>query len=183
MIGEFRRIGDMAFLSHIVDASSGNLSVRTKNGVWITKTNRSLYNLRGKDIVKIGFKKDRGWDAASSEVDIHINLYKSVDSAKAIVHTHPPYTITLSLKEKSIEPIDYEGKLFLRHIDVLDIPYNRWSDAKDIIPDYFANSKNKIVIAKGHGVFAYSDTLFAAYQITSALESSAKILSFMKQLQ
>ncbi len=52
MIGEFRRIGNMMFLSHLVDASSGNLSCRVKDGIWITKTGRSLFNLRGKDIVK-----------------------------------------------------------------------------------------------------------------------------------
>ncbi len=178
MIGEFRRIGDMMFLSGIVDASSGNLSYRTKNGIWITKTGKSLYNLRGKDIVKICFEKDSRWDAASSEVDIHINIYKSIDKAKAIVHAHCPYTVALSLKQNSIKPIDYEGHLFLKEVDIIDIPYNNWQIAKEEIPAYFKdNPKKQIVIARGHGAFAYSDTLFDAYKIVSALESSSKILN------
>jgi L-fuculose-phosphate aldolase len=178
MIGEFRRIGDMMFLSQIVDASSGNLSCRTKDGVWITKTGKSLYNLRGKDIVKIGFERDVRWNAASSEVDIHINIYKNIEDAKAILHAHCPYTVALSLKQNKIAPIDYEGRLFLKEVDILDIAYNNWQSAKNEIPQYFKdNPKKQIVIAKGHGVFAYSDTLFSAYQLVSALENSSKILT------
>lgn len=177
MIGEFRRIGDSMFLSHIVDASSGNLSCRVKDGIWITKTGKSLYNLRGKDIVKIGFERDIKWNAASSEVEIHVNLYKAVEEAKAIVHAHCPYAVALSLKCNTVKPVDYEGSLFLQEAEVVDIPYNNWQLAKEIIPQYFKdNPKKKIVIAKGHGAFAYSDTLFGAYQIVSALESSSKIL-------
>jgi len=177
MIGEFRRIGNMMFLSHLVDASSGNLSCRVKDGIWITKTGRSLFNLRGKDIVKIGFERDVRWNAASSEVELHVNIYKEIDKAKAIVHAHPQATVALSLKGyKTIKPIDYEGSLFLKSVDVLDIPYNNWQLAKNEIPAYFKDSKNSIVVAKGHGVFAYADSLFKALQLVSALENSSKII-------
>ncbi len=178
MIGEFRRIGDMLFLSGMVDASSGNMSYKAKDGVWITKTGKSLYNLRGKDIVKIGFEKDVRWNAASSEVEIHINIYKKIENAKAIVHAHCPYAVSLSLKENKITPVDYEGRLFLKEVDILDIPYNNWQLAKDEIPAYFKNNpKKNVVVAKGHGVFAYSDSLFRAFQLVSALESSSKIIA------
>ncbi len=178
MIGEFRRIGDMMFLSGLVDASSGNMSCRTQDGVWITKTGKSLYGLRGKDLVKIGFERDVRWNAASSETQIHINIYKNIECAKAVVHAHCPFTIALSFKQNKIIPIDYEGSLFLKETDVIDIPFDNWDSAKKLIPLYFKENKDKnIVIAKGHGVFAYSDTLFKAYQTVSALESSSKIIT------
>jgi len=177
VIGEFRRVGNLLFLSHLVDVSSGNMSVRVKDGVWITKTGRSLYNLRGKDIVKIGFERDIRWEAASSEVEIHMNIYKNIPHAKAIVHAHPEATVFLSLLGiKTIEPIDYEGFLFLKKVDVLDIPYNMWDLAKEAIPDYFKDKTKTIVVAKGHGVFAYSETLFKAAQLVAALENSSKLL-------
>ncbi len=177
MIGEFRKVGDMMFLSGLVDASSGNMSYKTHDGVWITKTGKSLYGLRGKDIVKIGLERDVRWSAASSEVEIHINIYKHINSAKAVVHAHCPYAITLSLKYDKLKPVDYEGSLFLHKVDVIDIKYNNWSNAKELLPRYFMENKDKcIVVAKGHGVFAYADSLFKAYQLISALESSAKII-------
>ncbi len=177
MIGEFRRVGDMLFLSHLVDISSGNLSARVKDGIWITKTGKSLYNLRGKDIVKIGFERDVRWNAASSEVEIHVKIYSTIDSANAIVHAHPPSSIALSLMNfKAIEPIDYEGYLFLKSVDILDIPYNNWDLAKHVISEYFRDSQKNIVVAKGHGVFAYSETLFKAAQLVSALENSSKLI-------
>ncbi len=181
MIGEFRKTGDILFLSHLVDASSGNMSAKTKDGVWITKTGRSLYGLKGKDIVKIGLERDIRWNAASSEVDIHINIYKNIECAKAVVHAHCPYAAALSLKQNRIKPIDYEGALFLKEVDVIDIPYNNWQIAQEEIPLYFKdNPKKNIVIAKGHGAFAYSETLFGAAQIISALENSAKIITLVK---
>ncbi len=184
MISEFKRVGDMMFLSGLVDASSGNMSCRVKDGVWITKTGRSLYGLRGKDIVKIGFERDIRWAAASSEVEIHINIYKALENAKAIIHAHSPYTVALSLQKKTIEPLDYEGKLLLKRVDVLDIPHNNWQFAKSVIPDYFSdNRKTGIVVAKGHGVFAYSDNLFNAYKLISALESSSKIILLSEHLR
>ena len=177
MIGEFRKVGNLLFLSHLVDVSSGNMSARVKDGIWITKTGRSLYNLRGKDIVKIGFERDVRWNAASSEVEIHVNVYKLVGEAKAIVHAHSPSTVALSLLGyKTIEPIDYEGYLFLKSVDVLDIPYNSWQLAKEIIPEYFKDTNRPIVVAKGHGVFAFSETLFKAAQLVSALENSSKLI-------
>ncbi len=180
MIGEFRRIGDMMFISGLVDASSGNMSFKTKDGIWITKTGRSLYQLRGKDIVKVGFKKDVRWNSASSEIEIHINIYKNIEQAEAIVHAHCPYTIALSLKQSRILPKDYEGSLFLKEVDILSIPYNNWQIAKEEIPQYFKdNPKKQIVVAKGHGVFAYSQTLFGAYQLISALESSSKVIALL----
>lgn len=177
MISEFRRIGNMLFLSHLVDVSGGNLSVKTKDGVWITKTKKSLYNLRGKDIVKIPFERDVTWNAASSEAEIHINIYKNIESAKAIVHAHPVNCIALSLKEKNIKPLDYEGSLFLGSVDVINIEYDKWSEAKYVISNYFKNNSSKrIVVAKGHGVFAYADTLFSALSNVSALENSCRII-------
>lgn len=174
MISEFKRIGDMLFLMGLVDASSGNLSAKVKDGIWITKTGKSLFGLKSKDIVKISSDKNILWNAASSEVEIHVNIYKLIGSARAIVHAHSPYTIALSLENNQISPIDHEGKLFLRYVDILDI--RNWDDAKKAIPEYFYESKNKIIVAKGHGVFSYSDSLFGALQLVSALESSSKII-------
>ena len=177
MISEFRRVGNLLFLSHLVDVSSGNMSTRVKDGIYITKTGKSLYNLRGKDIVKIGFERDVRWNAASSEVEIHVNVYKMVDEAKAIVHAHSPSTVSLSLLGyKTIEPIDYEGYLFLKYVDVLDIPYNSWQLAKEVIPEYLKDTKHPIVVAKGHGVFAFSENLFEAAQLVAALENSSKLI-------
>ncbi len=181
MIGEFRRIGDMMFIGGLVDASSGNMSYKAKNGVWITKTGKSLYGLRAKDIVKIGFERDVRWNAASSEVEIHINIYSNIKQANAIVHAHCPYAVAISLKHSTIKPLDYEGSLFLNDVDVIDIPYGNWGLAKEVIPEYFLRHEDKkVVMAKGHGAFAYSKTLFGAYQLISALESSAKVICLSK---
>ncbi|OSS43157.1 Ribulose-5-phosphate 4-epimerase [Desulfurella amilsii] len=174
MISEFKRIGDMLFLMGLVDASSGNMSSKVKDGIWITKTGMSLFGLKSKDIVKIELERDVRWNAASSEVELHVNIYKKIDEVKAIVHAHSPYTVALSIKHSKITPKDHEGRLFLKQVDVLDI--KNWDEAKYAIAQYFFESKKQIVVAKGHGVFAISDNLFNASKLVSALEFSSKII-------
>ncbi|AHF97052.1 class II aldolase/adducin family protein [Desulfurella sp.] len=181
MISEFKRIGDMLFLMGLVDASSGNMSAKVKDGIWITKTGKSLYGLKSKDIVKIGFERDVRWNAASSEVELHVNIYKTIDKASAIVHAHSPYTVALSMVYSKIIPIDHEGKFFLKQVDVLDI--KNWDEAKDAIAQHFNETENKIVIAKGHGVFAFSDNLFDALKLVSALEFSSKIIYLKENIK
>jgi L-fuculose-phosphate aldolase len=180
MISDFKRVGDMLFLMGLVDASSGNMSSKVKDEVWITKTGRSLFGLRSKDIVKIGLEKDVRWNAASSETEVHINIYKKIDEAKAILHAHSPYTVALSLNNSKITPKDHEGRLFLKQVDVLDI--KNWDEAKYAIAQYFFESKKHIVVAKGHGVFAISDDLFNALKLISALEFSSKIITLENKL-
>ncbi len=176
MIGDFRRVGNLLFMMHMVDASSGNLSTSVKDGIWITKTGVCLYNLRMKDIVKIGFEPDVRWNAASSEVEIHVNIYQKIKSAKAVLHAHPINTIKMSLRADIIKPVDYEGCAFLKSVDVLDIPYNNWGMAKQVIPQYFIEYNRNIVVARGHGVFVYADSLFNALKLASALEHSCSVL-------
>jgi len=178
MISEFRKTGDILFLMGLVHYNSGNISVRVSDGIWITKTGKSLYNIRGKDIVKIGLEKDIRWNAASSETPIHIEIYKKIPEAKAIIHSHSPHTVALSFLTEKITPIDYESSLrFPKPVDVLNIEYGKWKEKAHLsIPSYLEKSENPIVVARGHGVFAYGGSLFEALERVCCLEFASKIL-------
>ncbi|MCD6223725.1 MAG: class II aldolase/adducin family protein [Deltaproteobacteria bacterium] len=182
MVSEFRKVGDILFLMGLVHYNSGNISARVSDGIWITKTGKSLYNLHGKDIVKIGYERDIRWDSASSETPTHIEIYKKISSAKAIVHSHSPYTVTLSFLTEKITPIDYESSLrFCKPIDILNIDYKQWDERAYIdIPSYLEKSENSIVVAKGHGVFAYGNNLFEALEKICSLEFVSRIILEVK---
>ncbi len=178
MISEFKKTGDILFLMGLVHYNSGNISTRVSDGTWITKTGKSLYNLRSKDIVKIGLERDIRWNASSSETPIHTEIYKKIPEAKAIIHSHSPYAVALSFLTEKIIPIDYESSLrFSKPIDILNIEYREWREKAHIdISSYLEKSENPIVVARGHGVFTYGSNLFEGLERVCCLEFAAKIL-------
>ena len=79
--------------------SGGNLSVRTEEGdVWITPTRVDKGNLRREDIVLVrGDGRLEGRHAPSSELPLHLAIYRSRPELRGIVHAHPVALVAFSL--------------------------------------------------------------------------------------
>jgi len=160
----------------LVSSHAGNISVRVNENILITKSGTMLGRLTSKDLtcVEIGDKKDKNLHQASMETVVHEAIYKN-SNAKAVIHTHPVYSIILSffLKDRFI-PIDSEGKFVLKEVPII-------SAEKTISSKEVADKIGKIAnlypvaIIKSHGVFAWSSSVEKAFYLTTALENSAKI--------
>ena len=76
----------------LVSGKSGNVSARFGNVVAITPTLKSLSDLKQKDIVLVDLKGNVLTEGKpSSEVNMHLEIYKKRSDVNAIVHTHSPY--------------------------------------------------------------------------------------------
>jgi len=79
--------------------SGGNLSLRTEEGdVWITPTRVDKGNLRREDIVLV--RSDgrlEGRHPPSSELPLHLAIYRSRPELSGIVHAHPVALVAFSL--------------------------------------------------------------------------------------
>ena len=79
--------------------SGGNLSLRAEEGdVWITPTRVDKGNLRREDIVLV--RSDgrlEGRHAPSSELPLHLAIYRSRPELRGIVHAHPVALVAFSL--------------------------------------------------------------------------------------
>ena len=69
---------------------SGNISVRFKDGFFITPSGKKYSLLKDKDIVYVSMKGifDRKKGIPSSEWRFHQDIYVNKKEAKAIVHAH-----------------------------------------------------------------------------------------------
>jgi len=134
------------------------------------------------DIVETGINKnDRFTPLASTELAVHRAIYKRTP-ASAIVHAHPAYAVALSFSEQEITPCDVEGSLLLSKV-----PFLGWGTtvkpeepAEEIAE---ALTTHKIVLVHGHGSFAAAQFLEEAYQYTTALEESCRLLYLLKTLR
>ena len=100
LIAELRKVCNTAFDKNLVDTHSGNISVGTEDGILITKTGRSLINLKPDDFTVIPAtpenNKKNEKNCASSELEVHRFILKGFP-ASSVFHCHPLNAIALSL--------------------------------------------------------------------------------------
>ena len=92
----------------INQGTSGNISLRHKDGMLITPTSQPYDTMRPDDIVFM--KLDGGLDAGqrpSSEWRFHRDILKARADVNAVVHAHPPYATIIAIMGLEIPPIHY----------------------------------------------------------------------------
>lgn len=169
----------LCFEEGFVNGSAGNISYTYKNDMFITTTGSCFGDLKEQDIIKMPIDaKERR--KASSEFFVHQSIVKHTHK-KAILHTHPKYTVLASYVFDEIVPIDSEGKTYFEKIPILEL---KNPSASKELEEGLSNAliENDIVIIKTHGVFAACDNLIRAYTYTGALEHSCFILLKAKNM-
>jgi L-fuculose-phosphate aldolase len=92
----------------INQGTSGNISLRHKDGMLITPTSQPYDTMRPDDIVFM--KLDGVFDAGqrpSSEWRFHRDILKARADVNAVVHAHPPYATIIAIMGLEIPPIHY----------------------------------------------------------------------------
>jgi L-fuculose-phosphate aldolase len=161
--------------SGLVSSRFGNISVRTKNSLFIKRTGVMLGEINGpEDVVEVGLALSDPLDDASSETQSHRTIYRTTD-AKAIIHAHPPFAIVESLLQPDeVVPLDSEGLPFLGTIPIVDGATGEqklWDNLVRVL----AAGKYKGVINRGHGSFALGPDLKDCFNTTAMIEHSCKI--------
>lgn len=98
IITELKRVCNIAFDKDFIDTHSGNISVGTGDDILITKTGRSLIDLKLQDftIVPLNKPEKNNDNDPSSEIDIHRFILKSFPNS-TVLHSHPINAVSLSL--------------------------------------------------------------------------------------
>jgi len=182
MLKEFQAIGRDLFVAGLNSSHSGNLSVRLGDQVVITRRGSMLGHLQERDMIETGLEKnDSNIILASTEVRVHRAIYRGTASL-AIVHSHPPHAIALSLMEDEIIPVDSEGAYLLHKVPVLFAEHTIGSqELENKLPILL--QEYKVVMVRGHGSFAIGQMLEEAYQWTSSLESACRIIYLTRTLK
>jgi len=94
--------------SGINQGSSGNLSVRTEDGMLITPSGLPYASLEPDDVVSVSMDGAfSGRRQPSSEWRFHRDIYRRRDDARAVVHAHPSWCVTLACLGRGIPPFHY----------------------------------------------------------------------------
>lgn len=155
------------------DSHSGNGSVRMEDTVWVTPTGAGGDTVTAEQLVACPLD---GAPPASASLDaaLHLAVYRASERAGAILHSHGPHAIALSLSGEDFEPVDFEGRVLFRRVPVIDIAY---ADHVAESPARVARalSEYPAAIVRGHGIYARGETIEQAYRWNCSVEASARI--------
>ncbi len=154
------------------DSHSGNASIRDNDTIWVTPTGACADTLHEDQLVACYLDGHTG-QGASLDAPLHIQVYQANPQANAVLHSHGPHTVGLTLNGEDFQPVDFEGQYYFQSVPVINIDYQ----------DYLAQAparvaaklaEQPITVVRGHGVYAQAASLNLAYKWTCSLELSAK---------
>ena len=155
------------------DSHSGNASLRDGDIAWVTPTGCSGDTLAAEDLLACPLD---GVAPAGASLDapLHLAVYAANGEARAVLHSHGPHTIAMTLGGGDFRPEDFEGRHYFPLVPVLDIPHELYT-ARSPAAVAEALATHRICVVRGHGVYAAAAQLDLAYKWTCSLESSARI--------
>lgn len=155
------------------DSHSGNASFRWHDQIWITPTGCCADTLTADALIRCELNGDVS-EGASLDTPLHIKTYQQNPLVKAVIHSHGPHAIALSIQGEDFVPIDFEGQYYFPNVPVINIEYADYTkDSPDSVAQ--ALSCHRVVMVRGHGVYACGETINLAYKWSCSVELSAKI--------
>ena len=181
---EICAVGKKLWNRQYVDGNGGNISYRIgPNEVLCTPTLVSKYDLTPDDICMVDLegKQVAGKRPRTSEILLHLEIYKAVPEAKSCVHCHPPhataYAITGRVPPSRVIP---EFEVFVGKVAVS--PYETPGTkafAETVIP--YVKQHNTVLLAN-HGIICWADTVTHAEWYAEVVDTYCWTLMLASQL-
>lgn len=190
MVNEYKlkeqmcEIGRRLYAKGFAAANDGNITVRLNDKeILCTPTMVSKGYMKPDDICKVDYdgKQLAGTRKRTSEVLLHLVVYKLNPAINAVVHCHPPHATAFAVAHEPIPKcILPEVEVFLGEVPIAEYetPGNQ-KFADTIAP--FVKDCNTILLAN-HGTVTFGPTLENAYFNTEIIDAYCNILILSKML-
>lgn len=166
------------YSKNLTFGTSGNISIRDKNCIYITASGTAMADLTESDVSVIDFEgKLIEGKKPSSEKNMHIEIYKKRLDFSAIIHVHAPKTSVFAVCENRLNsPMLSEAIFSLGKISVADYAMPSSGELAEKTADKFLGSD--IVIMKNHGVAVGAKDILWAFYKTETLEAYAETMIY-----
>src|SRR6185437_2185033 len=178
------RFGKMLHAQGFVAATDGNLSVRLDSSrVLVTPTGFSKGMMRQEDMVIVDLhgKKLSGFYNPSSEIAMHLTIYRMRPDVGAVVHAHPCTATGFASAGIALdEPLCSEVVITLGAVSFKESATTGTMELSDSLRPFIPF--HDAILMANHGVVAYGEDLPRAYMRMEAVEHYAKIVLATRQL-
>ena len=173
-------IGQRIYNKGMVAANDGNISVKiSENEFLCTPTGVSKGFMTPEFICKVDrngkvIQANKGFKP-SSEIKMHMRVYKERPDVNSVVHAHPMYATSFAIAGIPLtEPIMPEAVIALGCVPIAEYGTPSTEEIPDAVSKYVQHYD--AVLLENHGALSYSDSLINAYYKMESLEFYAQLL-------
>lgn len=192
MVSEFEikkeicEIGRRIYDKGMVASNDGNISVKLNDNEYLcTPTGVTKGFMTPDCICKVDKNgkvlQANGKFKPSSEIKMHMRVYKERPDVNAVVHAHPMYATAFAIAGIPLtQPIMPEAIISLGCVPIAEYGTPSTEEIPDAVSKYLPYYD--AVLLENHGALTFSDSLLAAYHKMESVEFYAKLLYLSKQL-
>src|SRR3954466_9546187 len=177
-------IGRRIWLKGFCAGNEGNHSYRVgENRILCTPTGISKGNLKPDDlcVVDMEGKQLAGKRKRTSEILMHLQIYKARPDVKAVIHSHPPHATAFAVAGVELPTcIHPEAEVFLGAVRTAKYVTPGDKRLGESILPYVKDSNT--ILLQSHGVVCFHPDLEQAYYQLEIVDAYARILILAKQL-
>ncbi|MGW8635521.1 class II aldolase/adducin family protein [Streptomyces sp. NPDC055793] len=154
----------------LVVGTSGNVSVRVGDTVLVTPSGVPYDRLAPGDVTGVALdgRQVLGTLVPTSELPLHLAVYRADDAARAVVHTHAVHATAVSLLVPELPPVHYMAAALGGPVRVA--PYAAYG-TEDLARGMLDALDGRTgCLLRNHGTLTYGTSLDQAYDRTAQLE-------------
>ncbi|MCL6589987.1 MAG: class II aldolase/adducin family protein [Firmicutes bacterium] len=177
-------VGRRIWLRGYVAANDGNISIRLGPDEFLcTPTGVSKGFMTPEMMIKVNSKGEKiaGASKPSSEIKMHLAVYRDRPDVNAVVHAHPPVSTAFAVAGLPLsKPVMTEVIMTLGSIPLTEYA----TPSTDEVPQSIAKfiKHHDAILLKSHGALTVGFDVFDAYYKMEILEHSAAVSLAARQL-
>lgn len=168
----------------LVAANDGNLSVRVgENALWVTPTGVSKGFMTQEMLVKLDLEGRvlQGSRRPSSEVKMHLRIYRENPLVRAVVHAHPPAATAFAAAGLPLDrPVLQEAVVQLGAVPVAPFALPGSQEVADSVAPYCQTCR--ALLLEYHGAVTWGESMEQAQYRLECLEQLALVTLHLKTL-
>jgi L-fuculose-phosphate aldolase len=174
---EICKITRLLWERELIGTLEGNVSCRIEDGLILaTPKGKSKCELAPDDIVALDLDgAPHGLGTPSSEIKMHLRLYRERPDCNAIVHAHPIFATGLATAGRTVpDDVLPEAGYFLGSVALVRFARPGTDDVGDAIAEHA--QAHKTFLLQQHGAVTLGATLMDAYDRMETLERVSRVM-------
>jgi L-fuculose-phosphate aldolase len=181
---EIVRIGKLLYERGLIVAGDGNLSARLGEGLVVTTPSGACKGMLDPEdmvVVDMEGRLRGGARKPSSELQMHLAVYRNRPDVRAVVHAHPPIAVACTLAGVTMdECVLPEVILTLGAVPTAPFAMTGTREMYDAIAALLPH--HNAILLTHHGALTVGETLMQAFMRMEQVEHTARILLAAHQL-
>lgn len=172
---ELARFARMIAQARLTSGAGGNISAREGRLIWVKPSGLAMEELKSTDLVCVDLDSGRtveGRLRPTSELPMHLAVYRRRQDIQAIFHTHSPWASGVITAGVDVRPMFAEVVNDLGGVVALPYIMTSTQALADAVSE--AAQSNETIFLTNHGVVALGKTMRQAYFRCCVAEDAAK---------